>query len=80
MISVISEGFRKARKAHRCDAWPFLSDAKADLPEIESCKGIKSGDEYYYQVNDYDGINTFKSCKGCLQQSEDYGITLNEYF
>lgn len=77
-MTILSEGFRKARKNHWCDGWRFLEDWRHDIPELELCRGINKGDEYFYQVNTFDGLGTFKCCKSCKEQSERHNILMSD--
>lgn len=78
MGDVLNEGYRKARKVHRCDGWYWVSDFQCDVEDLKPCQGIAKGDEYYFQVNTYDGIDTFKCCIQCFEQAKQNNIPLND--
>lgn len=75
MITTIDSGERKARKAHRCDAWDIYLDG---LGGLKFCGGIKKGDVYEFQTNtrQYDGIWTFRTCLKCSNSAKKHNIEL----
>ena len=77
-MDILDQGYRKARKNHYCDGWQWIEDCYLeDFPE-KPCQGISKGDEYYFQVNTYDGLQTFKACKQCMDYSVEYDVPMNE--
>jgi hypothetical protein len=76
-MGVLKEGHRKARKNHWCDGWHWIEEDARELA-LEPCVGIKKGDEYYYQVNTYEGIGTFKCCKVCKRNADSNNLLMND--
>ncbi len=74
-MDILDEGTRKARKFHNCDGWHWIEDWARELG-LEVCQGIKKGDEYFFQVNTYDGLRTFKCCLKCKQQASENNLPM----
>lgn len=77
-MTILSQGWRKARKTHWCDGWTWLDECRNDYELIDVCEGIAKGDEYYYQTHTDDGLQTFKCCKSCKAQAASLNILMRE--
>ena len=78
-MTMLREGHRKARKQHQCNGWQYLEEASFDITEMKRCVGINKEDEYYFQVNvlsKYDGIQTFKSCRQCMDEGKRFNLPI----
>ena len=66
-MEVIREGQVKARKNHYCDGRRQidLNYIEGVAPKEYKCLGISKGDTYFSQVNNSEGISTFRSCNNC---------------
>ena len=76
-MGVLNEGYRKARKPHRCDGWYWIEDYSQELG-LGLCDGIKKGDTYYFQTNTFDGLGTFKCCEKCNEQAKTHNLSMCE--
>jgi len=42
-MSILSEGTRKARKAHRCDGWQYLEESSYETEDMKNAKEYQKG-------------------------------------